>query len=480
MVRPTPSRAGTRAPKPCASEPAKKTMGAMPWPDGASDKQLVHTMTPMHNTGVQCPVHQEGTAMGTMPWLVEAEPDEDALVGTRSQEAPCGEGGSLLGEGSLVVGGCASGSGRLHNHQGKNCRASLLNRTPTALRWQRGRKGKVVSECLGCWEGRLAKEGSLAPRTRSSSLGQQRLSYNGLDLAFAPYDGYWREMRKICVLHPFSSKRVQSFRSIREVEVSRMIEKFSKSASAAKLTDLSETVMLLTSNIICRTAFGKRYEDKGYDRSRFHGLLNDAQAMMGSFFFTDHFPSMGWVDKLTGLIAQTGEEFQGIGFDVFVAGTDPGAATLVWAMAEVTKNPGGKKKAQEELRTVFGRKGFVDEDDLHKLPYLKALVKETLRVHPPAPLLLPKETLENCTIDGYDIPPKTLVFVNAWAIGRDPEAWENPEEILPERFLSSSVDFKGQDYELISFSVGRRGCPGIHLGVVTVELALANLLYSFD
>ena len=166
--------------------------------------------------------------------------------------------------------------------------------------------------------------------------------------------------------------------------------------------------------------------------------------------------------------------------DVFVAGTDPGAATLVWAMAEVTKNPGGKKKAQEELRTVFGRKGFVDEDDLHKLSYLKALVKETLRVHPPAPLLLTKETLENCTIDAYDIPPKTLVFVNAWAIGRDPEAWENPEEILPERFLSSSVDFKGQDYELISFSVGRRGCPGIHLGVVTVELALANLLYSFD
>lgn len=176
----------------------------------------------------------------------------------------------------------------------------------------------------------------------------------------------------------------------------------------------------------------------------------------------------------------TWDHIKAVLMDVFVAGTDPGAATLVWAMAEVTKNPGGKKKAQEELRTVFGRKGFVDEDDLHKLPYLKALVKETLRVHPPAPLLLPKEILENCTIDGYDIPPKTLVFVNAWATGRDPEAWENPEEISPERFLSSSVDFEGQDYELISFSVGRRGCLGIHLGVVTVELALANLLYSFD
>ena len=163
-----------------------------------------------------------------------------------------------------------------------------------------------------------------------------------------------------------------------------------------------------------------------------------------------------------------------------MAGTDTGAATLVWAMVEVMKNPGVMKKAQEELRSAFGNKGFIDEDDLHKLPYLKALVKETLRVHPPAPLLLPRQTLEKCSIDGYDIPPKTLVYVNAWAIGRDPEVWENPEEFLPERFLGSSVDFKGQDYQLIPFGAGRRICPGIHLAVVTVELALANLLYSLD
>ena len=98
-------------------------------------------------------------------------------------------------------------------------------------------------------------------------------------------------------------------------------------------------------------------------------------------------------------------------------------------------------------------------------------MKETLRVHPPAPLLVPRDTLGKCSIDGYDIPPKTLVYVNAWAIGRDPEVWENPEEFLPERFLGSSVDFKGQDYQLIPFGVGRRICSGIHLGVVPVELA---------
>lgn len=145
-------------------------------------------------------------------------------------------------------------------------------------------------------------------------LSQQRISYNGSDLGFAPYGDYWREMRKICVIHLFSAKRVQSFRSIREDEVSRMMEKISKSASAAKLTNLSETVMLLTSNIICRIAFGKRYDDDdGYGkRSKFHGLLNETQAMVGGFFFTDYFPVIGWmVDKLiTGMISRLEKNFK--------------------------------------------------------------------------------------------------------------------------------------------------------------------------
>ena len=139
--------------------------------------------------------------------------------------------------------------------------------------------------------------------SRPSLIGQQRLSYNGLDLVFSPYNDYWREMRKICVLHLFTLKRVKSYTSIREYEVSQMIEKISKLASASKLINLSEALMFLTSTIICRVAFGKRYEGEGCERSRFHGLLNDAQAMLGSFFFSDHFPLMGWLDKLTGLTA---------------------------------------------------------------------------------------------------------------------------------------------------------------------------------
>ncbi|XP_034697223.1 cytochrome P450 71B22-like [Vitis riparia] len=161
-------------------------------------------------------------------------------------------------------------------------------------------------------------------------------------------------------------------------------------------------------------------------------------------------------------------------------GTDTVTATMVWTMTALMKNPRVMKKAQKEVRTLVGEKCFVDEDDIQKLTYMKALVKEIMRLYPAAPLLIPRETLQKCNIDGYEIPSKTLVFVNAWAIGRDPESWENPEEFMPERFLGTCIDFKGQDYKLIPFGAGRRIWPGMNLGAVTVELALANLLYSFD
>jgi cytochrome P450 len=113
------------------------------------------------------------------------------------------------------------------------------------------------------------------------------------------------------------------------------------------------------------------------------------------------------------------------------------------------------------------------------LPYLKAVVKETMRLQPTAPLLLPRETTKECYLGGYEIPAKTLVYVSAWAVGRDP-TWENPYEFNPDRFLGSSIDLKGNDFELIPFGAGRRICPGIFIALATVELSLANLLHKFD
>jgi len=149
-------------------------------------------------------------------------------------------------------------------------------------------------------------------------------------------------------------------------------------------------------------------------------------------------------------------------------------------MAELAKNPRVMKKAQEEVRGLLGSKGEVEEGDLHQLQYLKSVVKETLRLHVPVPLLLPRETMRHCKIGGYDILPKTLVHVNAWGIGRDPRTWDKAEEFIPERFIDSSIDFRGHDFQFIPFGSGRRICPAMNTGVVIVELALANMLYCFD
>ncbi|KAI5596792.1 hypothetical protein BDE02_02G024800 [Populus trichocarpa] len=359
--------------------------------------------------------------------------------------------------------------------------------------------------------------------------GQRKFSYNGLDLAFSPYGAYWREMKKICVVHLLNSTRVQSFRTNREDEVSHMIEKISKAALASKPFNLTEAMLSLTSTAICRTAFGKRYEDGGIQGSRFHALLNETQALFTMFYLSDYFPYMGWVDRLTGLahrleknfrefdvfyqeiidehldperpkpdhedildvliqiykdrtfkVQLTLDHIKAILMNIFLGGTETAAATVIWAMSLLMKNPEAMRKAQEEVRKVIGDKGFVYEDDVQQLPYLKAVVKETMRLQPTAPLLIPRETTTECNIGGYEIPAKTLVYVNAWAIGRDTEVWENPYVFIPDRFLGSSIDLKGQDFELIPFGAGRRICPGIYMGIATVELSLSNLLYKFD
>ncbi|RDX68442.1 Cytochrome P450 83B1, partial [Mucuna pruriens] len=365
---------------------------------------------------------------------------------------------------------------------------------------------------------------------RPKLLGQQKLSYNGLDISLSTYGDYWREIRKLCVVHVLNSKRVSSFSSIRHFEVKQMMKKISTHASSSKVTNLDEALISLTSAIICRTAFGKRYEDEGTERSRFHGLINEYEAIMGAFFVSDYVPFLGWVDRLMGLHTRlekcfkeldefsqevieehvdpnrktspeeediidvllqlqkhrsfftdlTTDHIKAVFMDLLIAGTNTTAATTVWAMTALVKHPRVMKKVQEEIRNLGGKKDFLDEDDIQKFPYFKAVIKETMRLYPPVPLLLPRETNKKCIIDGYEIAAKTIIYVNAWAIHKDPETWKDPEEFLPERFLGSTIDFRGQDFELIPFGAGRRSCPGMLMAIASLDLILANLLYFFD
>lgn len=164
------------------------------------------------------------------------------------------------------------------------------------------------------------------------------------------------------------------------------------------------------------------------------------------------------------------------------AGSETSATLLDWAISELMRNPKIMATAQIEVREIFDKLGRIDEFSISKMKYLKAIIKETLRLHPPAPLLVPRECRELCYINGFEIPPKTRVIINAWTIGRDKRYWKEPENFMPERFLQShlQIDYKGFNFEYIPFGAGRRICPGITFGVANAELQLAMLLYYFN
>lgn len=154
--------------------------------------------------------------------------------------------------------------------------------------------------------------------------------------------------------------------------------------------------------------------------------------------------------------------------------------SMEWAMAELIRNPTVLEKLRMEVRGIVKEKEEIKDEDVEKMDYLKAVIKEALRLHPPRPLLAPRLSTKDVQINGFHVSAGTLVMINAWAIGRDPISWDEPEKFKPERFLNSSINFKGLDFKLIPFGAGRRGCPGISFAVVAMELLLANLMQKFD
>lgn len=174
--------------------------------------------------------------------------------------------------------------------------------------------------------------------------------------------------------------------------------------------------------------------------------------------------------------------------DVFSAGTDTTAILTEWAVAELINHPDIMQKAVQEIDTVVGKHRVVEESDIEYLPYLQAIFRETVRLHPVAPLLF-RQSSEDCTIANYHIPKNTGLFVNNWALGRDPKYWESPLEFKPERFLLSSedqasgkkqLDVKGRHFHFLPFGSGQRGCPGSSLALHLVQTSLAAIIQCFE
>ncbi|KAL5549560.1 hypothetical protein UlMin_004791 [Ulmus minor] len=362
-------------------------------------------------------------------------------------------------------------------------------------------------------------------------LGTQILSYDSTDIAFAPYGDYWRQLRKICTMELLSQKRVQYFRSIREEEISNLVKAICLSEGSE--INLSKRILSLSYGITARAAFGK----KSKDEKEFISIVKQASKVTSGFCVADYYPSIKMLQHVSGLrkkleklhreidrilgniieehredMTKLKQDGDGVGdldedlvdvllklqksgdldppltdnnikavlLDIFSAGSETSSTAIDWAMSELLKRPKLMEKAQEEVRRVYYGKENIDETHIHELKFLTSVIKETLRLHPPAPLLLPRESSKSCVIGGYEIPAKTKVIVNGWAIGRDPKCWEEAEKFYPERFLDSLIDYKGADFEFIPFGAGRRICPGMSFATAVVELTLAKLLYHFD
>ncbi|MED6224934.1 hypothetical protein PIB30_088977, partial [Stylosanthes scabra] len=182
-------------------------------------------------------------------------------------------------------------------------------------------------------------------------------------------------------------------------------------------------------------------------------------------------------------IRLTRENIKAFIMNMFGAGTETSAVTIEWALSELINHPKIMLKVREEIDTVIGKNRLVEESDIQNLPYLQSIVKETLRLHPTGPLIV-RQSTEDCNVNGYHIPSKATVFVNVWAIGRDPSYWKEPLEFKPERFMNeegeSVLDLKGQNFELLSFGAGRRSCPGAALALNVVPTTLAAMIQCFE
>lgn len=167
--------------------------------------------------------------------------------------------------------------------------------------------------------------------------------------------------------------------------------------------------------------------------------------------------------------------------DMLMGALDTSANSIDWILSELVKNPRVVKKLQAEIESAVGDSRIVEEEHLPKFKYLDLIIKESMRLHPVAPLLVPRESMADTELNGYHIPKKSRIIINNWGLGRDPEIWsENVDEFLPERFMGTNIDLRGQSFQLVPFGSGRRGCPGMQLGLTNIKLVVAQLVHNFN
>lgn len=351
------------------------------------------------------------------------------------------------------------------------------------------------------------------------------LGYNHTGIGSSPYGDHLRNLRRLCTMEIFSTRRLNMFLSIRKEEVRRLLVKLSEtSLQNFARVELKSKLSELTFNIIIRMVSGKRYfgvdeDEDNHEAKLFRNLIKEVLKCAGASNPGDFLPLLRWIDYqnfeknvakiaakvdvfLEGLVDEhrghnkdgntmidhllslqesqpeyyTNEIIKGIIVAMLNAGTDTSAVTMEWAMSHLLNNPEVLEKARAELETRVGTDRLIEEHDLSNLPYLHNIILETFRLCPAAPMLVPHESSEDCKIGGYNIPRGTMLLVNAWAIYRDPNLWDDPESFKPERFEGVEI----APSKLLPFGMGRRSCPGAGLAQRVIGLALGSLIQSFE
>ncbi|KAM1303786.1 hypothetical protein ACFX2F_021553 [Malus domestica] len=348
-------------------------------------------------------------------------------------------------------------------------------------------------------------------------------------MPWIPVSAAWRNLRKICNSHLFATKVLDANQANRHLKVQELISEVNESVLKGEAVDVGSAAFKTTLNLMSRTVFSVDLADPNSETaSEYKELVWGIMEEIGKPNLADYFPVLKKIDpmrirrrlakhfqKMIGLfdrmITQRLEsrksrdyvttkdmldtlinfseeksedmdmaETEHLFLDLFSAATDTTSGTLEWAMAELLRNPEKLSQAQAELKQIIGKGKPVEESHIARLPYLQAIIKETFRLHPVVPFLLPRKAEIDVEICGYIVPKGAQVLVNAWAIGRDPNIWDDPNSFMPERFLDSEIDVLGGNFELIPFGGGRRICPGLPLAMRMLNLMLGSLINSFD
>lgn len=341
-------------------------------------------------------------------------------------------------------------------------------------------------------------------------------------------------MKKISISELLGSRTLDQFRHVREQETIRFLRMLKGKGEAREGVNVGGELLTLTNSVISRMVMGGTFCESDSDVEDVKKMVEDTAELVGRFNVADFV----WfckgldlqrmkkrireiVERFDGMMERvikkheerrnekgqegekikdlldilleihqdesrevklTRENIKAFILDIFMAGTETSAKTIEWALAELINNPHVMEKARQEMNSVTRNKRLIQESDLGNLPYLQAIVKETLRIHPTSPLI-GRQSSQICNVSGYDIPEKTLLFVNLWSMGRDPKLWEKPLEFRPERFMGEEekqFDMRGQNFQLMPFGTGRRLCPGASLALQVVPTNLAAMIQCFE